>query len=147
MTTVFFDTTSPKQAALMEAFDDAAQTYKNAALGYLATAAGLCEKNVSFIESLEKEKNLIQKTPLPSEANSSSAAFNLFVQLGKEELKLRQKVQEQAENLTDSKAGDKDALQEMLESMQTSAEQTVGRPEFAEIHYAMAKAVFTTLKP
>ncbi len=144
---VFFDVKTAGDQALLAAFDAAFETYRLAALGYIDNAIGLNSKDVSFTNELRQVKNLIQKSPLPSQANASEAAFGKVVALARKENELREKAFAKAADLGRGKAGDGAGMAGIFNSMMTSASQTIARPEFSAVNGALLKAVVQRLAP
>lgn len=138
---IFFDTSSVKNQALMEQFDQAFETFRQASLGYLATAPGLSSRDVSYSRELKSEIEVLKRVGKPSEANEDPFAFLTFVELAEKENELRTKAFAKADNLDKGKAGDDAGLEGIFNSMQTSFMQTIGRPEFAAINRSLQTAV------
>lgn len=138
---IFFDTSSTKNRALMEQFDQAFETFRQASLGYLATAPGLSARDVSYSREIKNEIEVLKRVGKPSEANEDPFTFLTFVELAEKENELRAKAFAKADNLNRGKAGDDAGLEGIFNSMHASYQQTIGRPEFAAINQSLQAAV------
>jgi hypothetical protein len=138
---IFFDTSSPANEALMARFDEAFETFRQASLGYLATAPGLGSRDVSYSREIKSEIEVLKRVGKPSEANEDPIEFLTFVELAEKENELRAKAFAKADNLDKGKAGDDAGLEGIFNSMQASYRQTIGRPEFAAINQSLQVAV------
>lgn len=138
---IFFDTSSGSNQALMERYDQAFETFRQASLGYLATAPGLSSRDVSYGREIKSEIEVLKRVGKPSEANEDPLAFLTFVELAQKEGELREKAFAKADNLDKGKAGDDAGLEGIFNSMQASYRQTIGRPEFAAINMSLQAAV------